>query len=210
MTSRFALLAAPLVSAFLFCSAPISAQANDERSYVGLGLGQSTYGWRNNSTGGSDFCPVGATVINCEDSPTGYKVFLGYNFTPYLGGELSYYNAGKGSILLDDPGNSIRQLVILNGGAVSAVGTLPLGPAFVSARVGIAASTVSRKDNQAGARIYSADRTKASPIIGLGMGATVWRSLALRLDWDRVRAETAFNEKFEADLYTLNVMYRFE
>lgn len=189
------------------------AQAAAKQGYIGLGLGQSQYRWTNSGASNDNFCfeSNAVTINDCNDSPTGYKVFAGYNFNTYLGAELTYYRAGNAEIIwTNSTPVTLRQRVNLNGFGVSAVGTLPLGPAFVSARVGVAAATVSRHDDVAGTLIYRDDRSKTQPIFGLAIGTTAWRSLAVRLDWDRVRAVTAFDEKFEADLYTFNLMYRFE
>jgi len=188
------------------------AQALEGETYVGAGLGQSSYSWRNHPLGGTDMCRSGGalTLLACEDSPTAYKVVAGHAFKSYFGMELSYYNAGSASLLwTDGVSPSLRQRVVLNGFALSAVGILPMGPVHLSGRVGLAAANVARKDEQTGITLF-ASRTVTQPTIGVGIGATVWRSMAVRLDWDRVRGETAFNEKFEADLYTLNLIYRFE
>ena len=189
------------------------AQANAGSAYAGGGVGQGRYKWTNNPAGGSDFCVDASAVatVSCKDKPIGYKAFVGYNINAYLGVEGTYYRAGTGDLTYtDSTPSTIKQRVILNGFGLSAVGTLPLGPAFVSGRVGVAAATVTRQDDQDGARFYEADRTKAAPIFGASVGSTIWRSVAVRLDWDRVRGKTAFDEKFEADLFTFNLMYRFE
>jgi hypothetical protein len=203
------LLLAMLFAAAALWHAPARAQADREVAYAGLGAGIGNYKWRNNPGGGNDICGF-AGQISCEDSPVGFKAFVGYNLSPYLGVEGGYYNAGRANLTFSAPVvGTINQKVILNGYSLSAVGTLPFGPAFVSGRVGVAAATISRKDEILGSSEL-VDRTKAQAIYGVGGGFKVWRQVSVRLDWDRVRGETRLNEKFEADLITLNVMYRFE
>ena len=188
---------------------PALAQADMETSYAGLGVGMASYKFRNSPAGGSDFCGF-ANLLSCEDSPVGFKGFVGYNLTRNLGVELSYYNAGRASVTYDGGLlGTVNQKVILNGYSLSAVGTLPLGAAFVAGRLGVSAATVARKD-EIGGQSTQVDRSRAQVAIGVSGGATVWRNVAVRLDWDRYRGETRFGEKFEADLITINALYRFQ
>ena len=208
-TCGLALSAVLLVGVGVLWHAPARAQADAEVAYVGAGVGQGSYKWRNSPSGGTDVCGF-AFQINCEDSPIGLKAFVGYNINGYLGIEGGYYNAGTVTLQQSIPGlGTLERKLTLNGFSVSVVGTLPLGTAFVSGRAGIAAATASRKDEFQGSS-QLVERTKSQPILGVGAGVKVWRWLVVRLDWDRVRGQTTANEKFEADLVTLNVMYRFE
>lgn len=200
--------AAVMCAAALLTARPALAQADEQVSYGGGGAGLANYKFRNSPAGGSDFCFPG--TLACEDSPAGFKIFAGHNLTRVLGVELSYYNAGRASITYTDPLlGTVNQKVILNGLSLSAVGTLPLGAAFVSGRLGVSAATVARKD-EVGGQSSQVDRSRAQVALGVSGGATVWRNVAVRLDWDRYRGETRFGEKFEADLITLNALYRFQ
>jgi opacity protein-like surface antigen len=203
--------AARVAAAVAFCAVPLAAaaQADEEQVYWGLGIGQSSYDWKNPPAGVSEFCGnVGQ--LSCRDDPIGFKGFIGYNFRKSLGVELMYYSPGAASQKFDSSlGGVLEQKVVLRGFALSAVGTLPLGPAFISGRAGVAASTITRKDELFGQQ-QSSDNTTAQPTIGAGFGFKVWRNTALRLDWDRVRGKTAGGEKFDADFFTLNFMMRHE
>jgi len=209
-TSVIALIWTALISTLAQAQSPIEPAA---KSYIGAGLGMSSYRWNNNPAGGDNFCSAStATLIHtCEYKPIGFKVFAGYNFNDYLGVEVSYYNAGKGELTFTDTAaDTLRQRVHLSGYGLSLVGTLPLGSvAYVSARAGVAAGSVLRRDDLNGVRIYKHEHTTAQPLLGLSLGAHLSRRAALRLDWDRVRGETVFEEEFEADLATLNLLYRF-
>ncbi len=85
---------------------------------------------------------------------------------------------------------------------------VPLGRAFVAGRAGYAAASAERSDEFAGVSDGST-KSRAEPIVGAAIGAEVWRNLSVRFDWDRVRGRTKAGEKFEADLLSLSVSYRF-
>lgn len=206
---RLAPSLAALAAVATLWHAPACAQAEREIAYAGLGIGQSNYKWRNNPSGSTGICGA-IGQISCEDKPVAFKLFVGYNLTDNFGIEGAYYDAGRASLTYADPlFGSINQKAILNGYSVSAVGTLPVGRAFVSGRIGVAASTLIRKDEAVGIGIRE-QRTKPQPTLGVGGGFTLWRSIAARLDWDRYRGESARGERFEADVVTLNLFYRFQ
>lgn len=197
-------------AALVLSAGPLSAaaQADAEQVHWGVGVGKSRYDWTNApASAGGSFCG-NQFLLTCRDDPIGFKGFVGYNFSPRLAAELMYYSPGAASVKFDSVlGGVQEQKVILRGFALSAVGTVPLGPAFVSGRVGVAASTITRKDELPG-RQFSSDHSTAQPTIGAGFGFKIWRNTALRIDWDRFRGKTEIGEKFEADFFTLNFMVR--
>jgi hypothetical protein len=60
-----------------------------------------------------------------------------------------------------------------------------------------------------GADVGRAEKTRAEPIFGAGIGVRVWRGMFVRLDWDRARARTSVGEKFQADLYSAGIGWQF-
>lgn len=85
---------------------------------------------------------------------------------------------------------------------------VPVGRAFVAARAGYAAASAERSDEIGGVGNRST-KSRGEPVIGAAIGAEVWRNLSVRLDWDRMRGRTQAGEKFEADLLSLGLSYRF-
>jgi OmpA-OmpF porin, OOP family len=208
MTSRQWCSAAALAAAFAFAGQPALAQAPAKSAYVGFNAGQSDYKWRNPSPGfGSNLCNT-TGLIDCDEKPAGYKVYAGYNINHWLGVEGVYYYHGRARIQFDAGGAAVEQSILLNGYGLSLVATAPLGQAFVSGRIGYAAATNTRKDTALG-NTSTHERSEGQPILGAAVGIKVWRNLVVRGDWDRVRGETSFNERFQSDLFSLGVMWQF-
>lgn len=182
----------------------------DGYTYAGIGVGQTRYEWTNPGTplDGARFCPPGVSA--CEDKPVGFKLFAGQMFNRYLGAELAYFNLGEASISVDVPGLQLTQDVSIDGLALSAVGRLPLGPLELGARAGVAASRSTREDTENGVPLARKfEKTRPEPFYGIGLGFRITDRLSLRVDWDRVRARTEFDEKFEVDLFSAGLGFRF-
>lgn len=221
VTNRIGLPLAALIAAATICHAPAHAQADPKGSYVGLGAGQGSYKWRNPTPAANGSLCGFSNLTLCRDSPVGFKGFIGYNVTRFWGVEAMYFNAGKATIEYDQTFlvslgppvvttvGRVSDRVILSGFGVSAVGTLPVGPAFISGRIGMTTTTASTKKEVFGQSTLQ-DRSRGRATLGVGAGANFWRQLGVRLDWDRVSGENSGGAKFEADLITLNLIYRFE
>lgn len=178
-------------------------------TYLGFNVGVGNYRWRNPTVPTTDnFCPAG--TFDCRNNPIGWKLTAGYMFLPYVGLEGEYFTMGDAHAKTDLGGGSVlTQVVNITGYGLSVVGALPLGPVSLNARLGYAASTAVRKDDVDGGNIGRSSKSRGEPFIGAGVGFQVWRGMFLRLDWDRARAETSFGERFEADLYSAGIGWRF-
>lgn len=200
--------------------APALAQAPTETTtYVGIGAGMAEYDWRNPQPAfNGKFCGL-PTLTKCEDSPVGFKLFIGHNINSWLGIEGSYFNGGDAKIefpmdVIVPPATTpvtatLSQRVTISGFAISAVATAPLGAAFLSGRLGVGSITTSRKNEVLGQQSLQ-ERSRVKPVFGVGGGIHFGRNLSARLDWDRTRGVTSGNEAFNLDLYTVSVMYRFQ
>lgn len=207
----FALLAVVLASG------AASAQIVDERvdplknAYFAFNVGKADYAWRNPPPGLSkDLCSI-AGLLDCRDDPVGWKLTAGYMIWRHVGLELAAYSMGDARIKFDAGGGTIvEQTIRVEGYALSAVGAVPLGPVTLAARAGYAASTATRNDDVASLGVSTRSaKSRAEPIFGAGVDFKVWRGLTVRLDWDRARARTPLGEKFEADLYSAGIGWRF-
>ena len=89
------------------------------------------------------------------------------------------------------------------------VGAVPLGPVNLNARVGWAATTITRKDDVDGVIVARGDHSRGEPLFGAGIDFRVWRGMFVRLDWDHSRASTDLGEDFKADLYSAGIGWRF-
>lgn len=175
-------------------------------SYFGINVGVSDYRFRD-SPAGANFCVPG--TFDCRDDPVGWKLTAGYMIWRFFGIEAVAYSMGDARLKVDFGGGAIlEQRLRIEGYGLSAVGAVPLGPVTLNARAGYAASTATRNDDFLGTSARG-EKTRAEPIFGAGVGVTVWRGLFVRLDWDRARARTSLGEKFQADLYSAGVGWRF-
>jgi hypothetical protein len=213
MEMRAAVLAISLILGAL----PLTggAQVVSEQSqamagtYAGLNLGRSSYTLRNPSGPVTDdFCPAGA--YDCRHNPNGWKLYAGYMISPYFGFEGTGYWMGDAHAKFDLGGGNIQKNVIsISGYALSAVGAVPLGPVRLNGRIGWAASTATRKDDINGANIGRSSTSRGEPLFGAGASVQVWRGMFVSIDWDRARAETDVGEKFQADMFSAGIGWRF-
>jgi OOP family OmpA-OmpF porin len=104
-----------------------SAYAVEPGFFVGASGGQTFV-----DTDADDFGFKGNRDFNIDDDDTGWKAYLGYNFTTWLGVEAGYKDFGGVSDSLR--GNNID--VDLTGWDGFLVGTLPIGPVDLFAKVG--------------------------------------------------------------------------
>jgi hypothetical protein len=183
-------------------------------AYFGGSIGTTRYEWKNPGfdLGGNRLCPP--AVSRCEDSPLGFKLFAGYMLSRTIGLEGAYYYMGDANLeygAVDDQGNpvTVHQGLLMDGFALSAVFTAPLGPVSLNARLGIAASRIRRDDALDGVTINKAEKTRAEPFFGIGGAYHLLPQFSVRLDWDRARGQTDLKEKFDVDLFTLGVQYRY-
>ena len=72
-----------------------------------------------------------STSLDFDDDDTGFKIFGGYQFLPWLGAELGYVDGGTASESYSDPDLGGAKLdVDVSAFTVAAVGTLPIGDMF--------------------------------------------------------------------------------
>jgi len=221
-----------LVLALSTLAAPAFGQAH---WYGGLGLGQS-------DTSGDlvknrESTVVNATVTGSEfDSrDSGYKIFGGYRFTPWVAVEVNYSDIGQSRLhthiqTLDSP--SLPGSVVLNrkvsGFGADVVLMAPLSPhASIFGRVGAVRSRVEAEATLDGAIVFTngntADRrrttTQTETITRYGLGGD-WMfnpNMGVRLEWERwLDVGKAFEiggsgttGEADTDFVSVNFIYRF-
>jgi|APFre7841882724_1041349.scaffolds.fasta_scaffold62134_1 OOP family OmpA-OmpF porin len=103
----------------------VTAMAADPGFYAGVGIGQ--FNVEIDSVDLGD----GSTSLGFDDDDTGFKIFGGYQFLPWLGAELGYVDGGTASESASDPDFGGAKLdVDVSAFTVAAVGTLPIGDMF--------------------------------------------------------------------------------
>lgn len=195
--------------------AAVSAGAQEGKGYVAAGAGVSKYS--------IDFCDVAPS--SCDDSDFAWNLRAGYYLFPWLGLEASFLDFGAGTIpgvLANPPANTVPiptdSDIRTSGFVASVVGRVPVGPVSVVGRVGWGAITGKFKGNAAvqdvstgAVQYFSAENreTTGQFVYGVGLTFDFARSWTARLDWDRTSAEDGRNPKFDVDMITAGVGFRF-
>jgi OOP family OmpA-OmpF porin len=163
---RFTLLAA----AALFASGLTPAFADNERGlYLGVGVGQFNIEVDDlDTSNGID------EAFDSDD--TVYKVFGGWRFNPFIGVELDYIDLGGPEDTID----TVKVKAEINGFAPYLVGTLPVGPIELFARVGYYFYDV----KISGESLGSVDDSSEDLVYGAGVGLTLFEHLHARLEYE--------------------------
>jgi Outer membrane protein beta-barrel domain len=195
--------------------AAASAGAQDGKGYLAAGAGVSKYS--------IDYCD--AAPSSCNDSDFAWNFRAGYFIFPWLGLEASFLDFGAGTIpgvLANPPANTVPiptdSDIRTSAFVASLVGRVPVGPVSVVGRVGWGAVTGKFKGNAAvqdvstGAiQYFSAENreTTGQFVYGVGLTFDFAKGWTARVDWDRTSAEDGRNPKFDVDMFTAGVGYRF-
>jgi hypothetical protein len=192
-----------VVSALLALSAgPALAQRDDDNRagrnlqgfYIGGGVGDfSSSVDEINSL--DDIDDVG---IDFSDGDNATKLFVGWHFNRFFAVQADFVDFGESSGAVAP---SVRGTSDVQGLAPSIVGTLPIGPIELFARVGYMFYEVDL--NLTGGRII--DERGEDLVYSAGIGIDVLDKLNLRLEYEEIDIE----ELDEADALWLNVAWKF-
>ena len=182
----------------LMAAAPMNAAAQADSSYIGVGAGKSRL------KGGCD--AIAAAGVTCDDGDSAFRAFGGYQFTRYVAAEVAYANlgsvrAGTGATAASTKASTLE---------LSAVGLLPLGDFAVLGRLG--GFQGETRNNGAA----SGTKTTVSTTFGVGVQYHFTPRLGARAEWQRFRTLKARNNatggetEFDADMATLNLLWRFQ
>jgi OmpA-OmpF porin, OOP family len=194
------LLAAAAVTAALAFSAGASAQG-----YVGGSFGQSDF----------DLDCTGLT--SCDTKDTGWKVFGGYMFTPYLGVEGAYVDLGKATgsgTLFVGKGSTLTVTGSLkaSGFGLWGVGALPIGGGSVFAKLGFASieNKLEATGSSGGVFGSGSDKTTVTDVaFGIGGQYYFTPNFGARIEWERFKGKIPDDEKFDIDFISAGLVYRF-
>ncbi|MEP7043925.1 MAG: outer membrane beta-barrel protein [Dokdonella sp.] len=208
-TSRLALAAFVLVTA-------VPAQA---QFYVGASAGRSDNSI-DRSQRADEFLDLGfnSASTTSRDNDTGYRVYGGYWFLPYLGVEAAYVDLGSFRFRTEvDPTGSLSGTPRIKGGELSAVGRLPIGDQFsLYARAGVFAARTNTRYTGAGSVILieGAERQRKSttkPSYAIGAAYDFTHNLGLRAEWARYTklGDELTGGQTDANLLSLGLTYTF-
>jgi OOP family OmpA-OmpF porin len=158
--------------------APAADPAPDSRGfYLGASLGASH---------SSDWCGpfLDATVVTCDNSSTGYKLYGGYRFNDFVGFEAGYIDLGNFSATLDSSFGAISDKIKLKGATAHAVLFLPVTPEF--SVFGKAGSIYWNLKSETYIDSVPANRSDSGFDVAVGIGAQYFltRHFAVRAEFE--------------------------
>jgi len=203
-----------------------AAHAQSEGWYIGAGAGQSR---ANNAASCSDLNDVFLPGFDCtsNDTSTGWKLFAGYQFNPYLAVEGGYVDLGNfkisasgnfaGPPLPPGPGMASGSDKA-SGFNLDAVGTLPINDQFgLIGRIGVfawsldASATASQTNAVPTLSASTSDKPSGTGAdFGVGAKFDFNGVAGVRVEWQRFKSiGNDTTGKSDVDLISASLLYRF-
>jgi hypothetical protein len=184
------------------CGAGKTASAQDNTSglYLGAGVGQFNVQI-------DDIDQTDEAIERLDDDDRAWKAFVGYRFGPYISVEAAYIDFGKPNGRSDASGSSGDYRLRLKGFAPYVIGTLPLGPVELFAKIGYYFYDVDlRVDiDDPLAPDFDSSKSDEDLLYGGGIGATFLQHLNVRLEYERIDSDVID----DADAIWLSGAWRF-
>ncbi|QDQ25508.1 OmpA family protein [Chitinimonas arctica] len=191
------------------------AIADDAGWYAGFNAGQSR-AKIDEARINSDLLGSGytSTLIDSDNRSTGYKLFGGYQFSPYFAMEGGYFDLGKfGYTATTVPAGTLSGEIKLRGLNLDLVGLLPFTDRFAAfGRLG--ATSIRAKDRFSGTGsvvVLNPTPSKRDTLykFGLGLQYAFTDSLGMRTELERYRINDAVGNRGDIDLISVGLLYRF-
>lgn len=186
-----------LVAFVLLLSCALPALADNEKGlYAGAGVGVF-------SLKGGDVdsaADIEAIVSGFDSDDTSFKVFAGWRFMPYFSAELAYIDFGGP----DDDVSGTNVKAEIDGVAPYLIGTLPLGPLELFAKVGYLFYDL--KVEVSGQELGSVSGNDEDLIYGAGVGITLFGRVNANIEYEKIDLSGAVDD---ADAVWLTGAWRF-
>jgi len=159
----------------------LAAGPDDNQSGFYLGGGVGNFNLKINRV--SD---VDNAVRRLDDSDTAWKAFAGYRFNPYLSLEGAYVDFGRQSDTFDVDGTSGDFTAHLSGFSPQLIGTVPVGPVELSAKVGVYFVDIDQSldiDN-VDELDFDSSTSEEDFMYGVGVGVTLFERLNAKLEYE--------------------------
>jgi hypothetical protein len=184
-------IGAALVGAFSLAATPAFAADDDHDSglYLGAALGDFSADLHRPGD-------VTDTHLSFNRNDT-ERIFAGWRFNQYLSTQLDWSDYGRSTASRNELGLSAKSDAL----TPSVVGTLPVGPVELFAKVGEAFYNVTANDNTG--RVV--DSSGHDPVYGVGIGFTIIKRLNLSAEYERIKMNSFDN----ADAVWVNASWRF-
>lgn len=164
-----------LFGTLLFLVASVcSAQSIGDGFYVGGGAGH---------TDQKDACDD--IVGSCDETDTGWKLFIGYQFNPYISAEGGYVDLGESDASVTVLGIPISAEAEVDGFFLSGLLAWPINDTFsVFGKLGVIAWDVD-VDASGGGVSVSDDESGTDALFGVGAQYDFTNNFGIRAEWER-------------------------
>lgn len=192
-----------LVGIFSATSIAISSAAQAQGWYGGVGFGQSKV---------DIDCDLDITC-SADDTDTGWKLYVGNQFSPSAAVEFGYVDFGEAKISgTDSFFGSASATVEASGFNVALVGFLPVGNTVnLLGKVGLFLWDV---DASVSTSIGSGSASESGTDLMFGFGASfdIGKTAAVRIEWERFTDVGDENEtgQSDVDLLSASLVFRFQ
>lgn len=193
-----------IVAAVLFGAASSVALAqspdNDEGFYLGGGVGQF-----NLEIDGID--GIDEAIERLDDDDTAWQAFIGWRINPYIALQVAYVDYGRPQDDFSTSGSSGNYRAKLSGFAPSVIGTLPLGPVELSAKIGyyFYDLEITANIDDPLAPDFDSDDSGEDVFYGIGVGMTFFDRLHAKLEYEEIDIDGAD----DANAFWLTGAWRF-
>lgn len=179
-----ATVAATLIAPFglIMSSGAALAQTgeNDEGLYIGAGLGQF-----NIETDGLD--DLDNTLDDLDSDDNAYQGFIGWRLNPYIALQAAYINYGGPEESVSSGGSDGKYEAELSGFAPSIIGTYPLGPVEISAKLGYYFYDLELSGNfNLDELDFDSDDSGEDVMYGVGLGMTFLERLHAKVEYEEI------------------------
>lgn len=157
---------------------------NDEGLYIGGGVGQFDI-----EIDGVD--GIDEAIGRLDDSDTAWQAFIGWRLNPYISLQAAYVDYGGPNDDFSTSGSSGNYSASLSGFAPSIIGTLPLGPVELSAKLGYYFYDLDVSidiDDPLDPDSKSSDSGE-DVFYGVGVGMTFFDRLHAKLEYEKIDLE---------------------
>ncbi|MFC4310689.1 outer membrane beta-barrel protein [Steroidobacter flavus] len=177
-----AIIAATVLA--LSSGAAYAAPENDEGFYIGGGVGQF-----NIEVEGLDTFDDALRTL--DDDDTAWQAFIGWRLNPYISLQAAYVDfGGPEDDFTSSAGDHGKFRAQLSGFAPSIIGTLPLGPVELSAKLGYYIYDLKLSGDIDDPELNRSDSGE-DVMYGVGVGATFFDRLHAKLEYEKIELDRA-------------------
>lgn len=167
-------------------SAYAQSSENESGFYIGGGVGQFDL-----DIDGID--GIDEAVERLDDDDTAWQAFIGWRLNRYVSLQAAYIDFGRPEDDFSTAGSSGNYRAEISGFAPSVIGTLPVGPVELFAKIGYYFYDLEIRANldDLGGDVFESDDSGEDLMWGGGVGVTLFQRLNARLEYEWIDLEKA-------------------